>query len=268
MLRQGGSAADAAFATLLALNVVEPQSSGIGGGGYLVYADARRRAGHLSTAARPRRLAATALVLQGRPADAVRRGAVPGGQERRRARQHPADGAGAPRHGKLPWAALFQPAIRLARDGFAITPRLHNIARHGYAATGALSAAGAGAVLCGPTASRCRSARSCATRRSRPCSSSSRGAGPDSFYVGPNAQAIAAAVSGAPHNPSPMTAGDIASYEAKPRPAGVRHVPRLSHLRDGPVRRRAATTVFAILKQLERFDLSRARRRTRRPPGT
>ena len=58
--------------------------------------------------------------------------------------------------------------------------------------------------------------------------------GPDSFYVGPNAQAIAATVSGAPRNPAPMTAGDIAAYDAKARAAGVRHLSRLSHLRHGP----------------------------------
>ena len=43
------------------------------------------------------------------------------------------------RYGKLPWAALFQPAIRLARDGFRITPRLYNSLLT-YPATGALSA--------------------------------------------------------------------------------------------------------------------------------
>src|SRR6476659_9406333 len=46
MLRQGGSASDAAIATMLALTVVEPQSSGIGGGGFFVHSDA---AGHIDT---------------------------------------------------------------------------------------------------------------------------------------------------------------------------------------------------------------------------
>ena len=91
--------------------------------------------------------------------------------------------------------------------------------------------------------------------------------GPDSFYVGPNAQAIAAAVSGAPHNPAPMTAGDIASYDAKPRPpvCGTYRGYRICGM--GPSSS-GGSTVFAILKQLERFDLVGARAATRRPPGT
>jgi gamma-glutamyltranspeptidase/glutathione hydrolase len=78
--------------------------------------------------------------------------------------------------------------------------------------------------------------------------------GPDSFYVGPNAQTIATNVSTAPHNPAPMTAGDIASYDAKPRPAvcGTYRGYRICGM--GPSSS-GGTTVFEILKQLERFDL-------------
>ncbi|WP_309661103.1 gamma-glutamyltransferase, partial [Sphingomonas sp.] len=79
--------------------------------------------------------------------------------------------------------------------------------------------------------------------------------GPDSFYVGPNAQAIAATVNGSAHNPSPMTVGDIASYDAKPRPAVCGNYRGYRICGMGPVSS-GGTTVFAILKQLERFDLA------------
>jgi gamma-glutamyltranspeptidase/glutathione hydrolase len=252
ILREGGSAADAAFATLLALNVVEPQSSGIGGGGYLVYADkgaapvtfdGRETAPHAATG--------TWFYKNGQPMEFD--DAQPGGKSvgvpgnvRMMALAHQ-------RFGKLPWAALFQPAIRLARDGFKITPRLHNSLSK-YPATGALSfearaifyqADGqpkpAGTLVRNPAFA--NFLEQLAAR------------GPDSFYVGPNAQAIAAAVSNAPHNPAPMTSGDVASYEAKPRPpvCGKYRVYRICGM--GPSSS-GGFTVFAALKQLERFDLS------------
>jgi gamma-glutamyltranspeptidase/glutathione hydrolase len=252
MLRQGGTAADAAFATLLALNVVEPQSSGIGGGGYLVYSDkggpavtydGRETAPHAATG--------TWFFKDGRPM--AFRDAQPGGKSvgvpgnlRMMALAHR-------EHGKLPWAALFQPAIKLARDGFKITPRLHNSLLK-YPATGALSA-------------EARTIFYRADGQPKPIGTLVKNPafaafleqlaerGPDSFYVGPNAQSIAAAVSRAPHNPAPMTTGDIASYEAKERPpvCGTYRVYRICGM--GPSSS-GGFTVFAILKQLERFDLS------------
>jgi gamma-glutamyltranspeptidase/glutathione hydrolase len=252
MLRQGGTAADAAFATLLALNVVEPQSSGIGGGGYLVYSDkggpavsydGREIAPHAATG--------TWFFKDGRPM--AFRDAQPGGKSvgvpgnlRMMALAHR-------EHGKLPWAALFQPAIKLARDGFKITPRLHNSLLK-YPATGALSA-------------EARTIFYRADGQPKPIGTLVKNPafaafleqlaerGPDSFYVGPNAQSIAAAVSRAPHNPAPMTTGDIASYEAKERPpvCGTYRVYRICGM--GPSSS-GGFTVFAILKQLERFDLS------------
>src|SRR5947199_4559556 len=128
ILRAGGSAADAAAAVMLALTVVEPQSSGIGGGGFLVYHDEARHSVSTIDGREAAPMAATPayfLSPDGRPrahSDAVPGGLSVGvpGSLRLIALAHD-------RHGRLPWARLFQPAIRLARDGFAITPRLHAI---------------------------------------------------------------------------------------------------------------------------------------------
>lgn len=125
ILRQGGSAADAAFATLLALNVVEPQSSGIGGGGFLVYSEGGRDpVTYDGRETAPSAATGTWLFKDGRPMPFGE--ARPGGKSvgvpgniRMMAEAHE-------KHGKLPWSALFQPAIRLARDGFQVTPRLFN----------------------------------------------------------------------------------------------------------------------------------------------
>ena len=105
MLRQGGSATDAALATLLALTVVEPQSSGIGGGGFLVTSDAR---GAVDTFdGREEAPAAATPTGSSRTACRCRsREAIPGGKSvgvpgnvRMMALAHRA-------HGKLAWKAL------------------------------------------------------------------------------------------------------------------------------------------------------------------
>lgn len=253
MLRAGGSAVDAAIATAVALTVVEPQSSGIGGGGFLVHS---KRGGSTVTydgrETAPAAATGTWFLKDGQPMPF--REAQPGGKSvgvpgnvRLMALAHRA-------HGKLPWRRLFGPAIRLARDGFAITPRLN----------GALDRSKRIAAL-SPQA-RAMFYRPDGT--AHPVGTIVRNAafadllerialqGPDSFYVGPNAQAIVAAVNGAVQNPSPMSVGDVASYDAKPRPpvCGSYRGYRVCGM--GPSSS-GGTTVFAILKQLERFDLSR-----------
>jgi hypothetical protein len=123
ILRRGGSAADAAIAALLVLNVVEPQSSGIGGGAFaLVHSatgitswDARETAPAGATpdmflGAGGQRLPFLEAVASGRSVG------VPGLARLMEAIYI--------RHGKLPWADLFAPAIRLARGGFPVSPRL------------------------------------------------------------------------------------------------------------------------------------------------
>ncbi|MFL6754249.1 MAG: gamma-glutamyltransferase [Sphingomicrobium sp.] len=252
MLRRGGTAVDAAFATLLALNVVEPQSSGIGGGGYLVYSDhGRAPITYDGRETAPHSANAMWFYKDGRPMDHGE--AVPGGKSvgvpgniRMMAIAHQ-------QHGKLPWAVLFEPAIRLARDGFKITPRLYN-ALNTNRETGAMSAE-ARALFYGadgnplPVGTLVRNTAFAAFL------DSVAKRGPDSFYVGPNSQAIVAAVNGSARNPSKMTAGDISTYTVKPRPpvCGTYRGYRICGM--GPSTS-GGTTVFETLKQLERFDLA------------
>jgi gamma-glutamyltranspeptidase/glutathione hydrolase len=253
ILRAGGTATDAAIATMLALNVVEPQSSGIGGGSYWVRHAAKDGRIDSIDARETAPMAATPDWFygpDGRPLSHAE--AVPGGRSvgvpgalRGMALAH-AQG------GKLPWARLFQPAIRLARQGFALTPRLQTaLTRYGAhvdAPTRERLTGPDGQVL--PLGSIIRNPEQAALleRIAR--------LGPDSFYVGPQAQKLVTTVNTAQRNPSKMTTGDLASYAAKPRP------PLCATYRGYRICSMApssggGSTMLSILKLLERFDMAK-----------
>ena len=128
MLRAGGSAADAAVAAQMVLGLVEPQSSGPGGGTMVLHWDAAQRAltGLDGLAQAPRRATAGLSVdVDGRTLDPqrTRRGGrsvgVPGTLPLLQALHQ--------RHGRLPWAALLEPARTLAEQGFPMSPYLRRV---------------------------------------------------------------------------------------------------------------------------------------------
>ena len=253
ILREGGSAADAALAMVVALTVVEPQSSGIGGGGFLVYHDEARDLISTYDGREKAPMAATPALFLGTDGKPMPHGdARTGGKS-----------VGVPgnirmmemahrRHGRLRWAQLFQPAIRLARDGFALTPRMHQMLQGerslaGFSPWGRAQFYQAngqpkpvGTIVRNPELARLLE------------SVAQRGA--DHFYTGAPADDLVRTVRTAARNPSTMTKADLASYDAKQRPVqcGSYRGHRICGM--GPPSS-GATTVFAILKQLERFDI-------------
>lgn len=126
VLREGGSAVDAAIAAALVLGVVEPQSSGLGGGGFALHyeeADGMVEAWDGRETA-PRAVDAALFLGHGGAPMPFYEAALGGravgvpGLPRLLAELHA-------RHGRLPWASLFAPAILLAEEGFPVSPRLH-----------------------------------------------------------------------------------------------------------------------------------------------
>ena len=252
MLRAGGSAADAEIAMMFALTVVEPQSSGIGGGGFFVHHDAAT--GRTETidgretapaAARPDRF----LAPDGRPLPFAQ--AFPGGKS-----------VGVPgnvalaamahrRWGKLPWARLLQPAIRLADQGFVVSPltagRFATMAPlwKDFPPIAALFTQDAAPKPAGSTV---RNPELAALLRRIAKD------GPDAFYKGANAAAIADAVSRAPRNPVPMTTADLAGYRAKAQPpvCGIYRSYKVCGMAPSSS---GGITILQMLGMLERFDL-------------
>ncbi|MCO4092959.1 MAG: gamma-glutamyltransferase [Sphingorhabdus sp.] len=253
MLRQGGSAADAAMAMMLALTVVEPQSSGIGGGGFLLYQDSAK--GVLTTINGRETAPAAAKADRfvgpdGKPLGflAAFQGGhsvgVPGNIQLM-AQTHR-------KWGKLPWATVFKPAIRLSEKGFIVNKtlesRLQGIQRlwSNFDEARAMYWRNGKPVQAG---TRLKNPKLAATLKLLAKK------GPDAFYSGTVASQIVNAVTTSKLNPGDMTMSDLAQYRAKEQqavcaPYRVYVVCGMAPPSSG------ATTVLQILGTLQRFDLT------------
>ncbi len=123
VLKAGGSAIDAAIAVQLVLGLVEPQSSGIGGGAFLLHAQGNKVEAYDGREVAPMAADENLFMKDGKPMafhDAVVGGRSVGvpGAIRMLELAHK-------EHGKLPWATLFEPAIQLASNGFKVSARLN-----------------------------------------------------------------------------------------------------------------------------------------------
>jgi gamma-glutamyltranspeptidase/glutathione hydrolase len=215
VLKRGGTAMDAAVAMQFVLGLVEPQSSGLGGGAFILHyaaADKRLQAYDgretAPAAARPERF----LVMFGRPMgffEAVLSGrsvGVPGALAALELAHR--------QHGRLAWSELAQPAIALAERGFPLAPRLHALlasdrflrrdpyaARYLYEPDGRAKAVGT--ILRNPEYAAV--VREVAAR------------GAPAFYRGAIARDVAAAVQKHPVEPGDLTVADLERYRAKER---------------------------------------------------
>lgn len=212
MLRQGGSAIDAAIAMQAVLTLVEPQSSGIGGGAFIMLWDGHNVQAYDGRETAPAG-ATERLFLKGDGTPMAFTDAQIGGRSVGTPGVLRALEMAHKKSGHLPWAKLFEPAIRLSEQGFAISPRLHSliaadrfIAQSSDMAAYFLNADGSpkatGTLLKNP-------ALAVVFKRIAK-------EGPDALYQGPIAEEIARKVQGH-HNAGSLSQADLKGYAAKQR---------------------------------------------------
>lgn len=255
ILRAGGSAIDAAIAAQLVLTLVEPQSSGIGGGALLLHHNGSLLQAFDGRETAPASAQEDLFLRDGKPmsfSEAVVGGRSVGtpGLLRMLALAHK-------QHGRLPWARLFAPAITLAEDGFPISPRLHALLERDlylrqdpqarlyfYGSDG--KAKSVGTLLRNPDlASLYRLIAQ---------------SGAEFFYTGSIAQQMVTAVTGHPTAPGLLSTKDLQSYQpiirqalCFPLRAKIRPITGVE-VCGFPPPSAGAITVGQILLLLERLD--------------
>lgn len=213
VLKAGGSAVDAAIAVQMVLGLVEPQSSGLGGGAFLLHHDGKVTEAFDGRETAPAGVSETLFIgSDGKPMPFYE-GVVGGrsvgvpGTVRMLEMAHR-------QHGKLPWATLFAPAIALAEGGFKVSPRLNTLlSADKYLKNDPIAAAyfydqagqpwPVGHILKNPAYAAVL--RNIAVKGSK------------GLLEGDVAQAMVAKVRSHPTNPGQLSLQDLASYAAKKR---------------------------------------------------
>lgn len=254
ILAKGGTAIDAAVAVQMVLNLVEPQSSGLGGGAFLLHYTARDQTVTAYDGRETAPAGATPTMFldaDGKPparfAEAVLGGRSVGVPGVLRALE-----AAHARHGKLPWKDLFQPAIDVAEKGFPLSKRTHQYlvnnatlladpAARAYFYQDDGTPKTIGTVIKNPALAEVfkRIARD----------------GPDAFYQGELARDMVAAVRGHKAHPGTLSEADLAGYRARVEDAlcGSYRDYRLCGM---PPPSSGCIAVLQIMRMLERFPSS------------
>jgi len=252
ILAEGGSAVDAMIAAQLVLNLVEPQSSGIGGGAFLLHrdADSGRTRAYDGRETAPM-AAGEGLFLDetGEPmafGEALVGGRAVGtpGLVRLLETAHDA-------HGILPWERLFAPAIALAREGFPVSARLAGL----LARDETLVRDPAASAVFHPEGRPLREGEILRNPALSTTLETIAQEGADAFYEGEIAMEIVASVQEHPDNPGLLTAQDLAAYAVEIREPVCFAFRRFDVCGMGPPSS-GALAVGQILGLMEHFDLA------------